>query len=647
MASWALTALAIAACWPSEAQALGAGRVQTLSALGQPLNLLLPVQLSAGESLSADCVRAEVQVGETRVAPQMLSVQLEGESEERVRAIRLRTASPIDEPLVHVQLALGCPARLTRQLTAFIDPPGGAGQEPEAQAEVREFSPAVRAALATSQANPKALLDPAREAPVSAGTSVATSSGEGSPARRPATRPAARTEAAAPAVRRSAPKAAAPAPARESAKLSLEQPEVLQERAALIAAAASATALAEQSQQQLAAMGRQLARLQADQAAAQKAMQALRSELSANREVLARGGDNSLVVILLSGLCVALGLSSFMLWRKSRLQRGQSPWWDNGQRPTPAVADADADAPAKPARPAVRSAVRPVPAPVAPAAAVRAPADEQTMELPGLLGDATALPTMPSTMPPDAPPAPVPLPHEEPVGLQLVDTTPAALPAVLPPAVNAEVSVEELIDLEQQVDFFLVLGQDDAAIELLSDRLGQRAEASGLPYLQLLELHQRRGDREAFERTAARFSSRFGVAAPAWSADLNGSEGLAAHPDLVSMLQAVWSDSAASMALLQQLLAHKREGVKALDLPSYRDLLMLYAVARDRSEHEVRGEEVDLFLPLDTQPGQDLMATMVWQGPAPGAAAATPTVDLDLDLSLVEHEPVPPRQPLP
>ena len=45
------------------------------------------------------------------------------------------------------------------------------------------------------------------------------------------------------------------------------------------------------------------------------------------------------------------------------------------------------------------------------------------------------------------------------------------LPAVEEPA--RELSVEELIDLEQQAEFFIVLGQDDAAIELLMAILEQ------------------------------------------------------------------------------------------------------------------------------------------------------------------------------
>ena len=59
-------------------------------------------------------------------------------------------------------------------------------------------------------------------------------------------------------------------------------------------------------------------------------------------------------------------------------------------------------------------------------------------------------------------------------------------------------SMEELIDLEQQAEFFVVLGQDEAAMALLESYIENNGK-SPLPYLQLLEIHQRRGDRASYE----------------------------------------------------------------------------------------------------------------------------------------------------
>ena len=82
-----------------------------------------------------------------------------------------------------------------------------------------------------------------------------------------------------------------------------------------------------------------------------------------------------------------------------------------------------------------------------------------------------------------------------------VDAAPVALARAEP---LREVSVEELIDLEQQAEFFVVLGQDDAAIDLLEDHVQSTTGASPLPFLKLLELHQRLNRRSDYERHLSR-----------------------------------------------------------------------------------------------------------------------------------------------
>ncbi|WP_428507192.1 hypothetical protein [Roseateles sp.] len=124
-------------------------------------------------------------------------------------------------------------------------------------------------------------------------------------------------------------------------------------------------------------------------------------------------------------------------------------------------------------------------------------------------------------------------------------------------------------------------------------------------------------------------------------ADLNSGRDLETYAAVLKRVQGRWADPAASMALLQELLSKGGDNGRGFDLPAYRELLFLYSVARDRSEHEVRSDEIDLFLPLDSknQPddGHQLMATMIWQGKEiPGPQHA-----LEVDISL-DDEPVAP-----
>ena len=67
---------------------------------------------------------------------------------------------------------------------------------------------------------------------------------------------------------------------------------------------------------------------------------------------------------------------------------------------------------------------------------------------------------------------------------------------LLPPSASSVsapiqgVSIEELLDLEQQVEFFTVLGQDDAALSLLVEHLRSTGGTHPLPYRKLMEINR-------------------------------------------------------------------------------------------------------------------------------------------------------------
>jgi len=663
----------------SSVLAIGVGRPQTLSALGQPLHLVFPVSLSAGESLSPDCVSAEVLAGDVRVPAAGVVVQLEGESELKVRAVRLRSVPQIDEPLVTVSLSLGCPARLVRQYTAFIDPPG-ANPSLTIQAQppvvVRSYSPQMQAALNTADARPSSLLAPALSAgdvpslvPAEGAASAVGRAGQAaavdprSAANAPegAARPTAPSAAASSAELKPKPKPQ-PKPARRiaaanqdkpatkaesgrpAARLQLEPAELIQATAPtaalaagdLASAPASGMVVTDAAAERLAKLEQGMLTMQAEQRLSQQQLQTLRTELE---RAQSQRFLNPLT-LLLGGLCLGLAAVSIQLWRSRRQERElrESAWWSDVK------ADARSDVEQAQARPQIEA-----PAPLQPAAGGTA-ADEGQSAPPGLgerpaqvLPAAEALTSLAAKEPDD-----------EPVTVQLLE--PMAMPAATAVVAKANVApvrvnVEDLIDLEQQVDFFLVLGQDDAAIELLSARLDGAASDVALPYLKLLHLFQRAGREQDFSSLATRYHDRFDLPAPDWQSDMTAGAGLEDHAEVLAMLQRRWSESAASMALLQSLLVgHAEDGSlpgplpqESLDLPTQADLLMLYGVARDKSEHEVRGEDIDLFLPLEV-PGKlastDLMATMRWQAPA---GALTAPNALEVDISLDEPEETPTR----
>ena len=688
--AWLLAAAAAGVANP--VMALGVGRPLTQSSLGQPLNILFPLRLNPAETLAADCVRAEVVAGEARIPANLVQVLLEGENDPSVRAVRLQSAVQIDEPIVTVNLSLGCPARFTRQYTAFIDPSnlrGSAALPSVAEPASVEFatrndSPALRAALTSVEARPAALptaaTAPLMPSAASFAPSLVTAAKPAAPARQ--SKQKLPTDRQASGLPRPAGKALSEASSKAPSKAPFKVPSAMlasstrspgmtaaapQGRLRLdasepaVVAAVAVDLAASQAEllatmAQLETLGQNLGSVQREQRATQSRLLAMRAELeAANHErAAADRGLRMLQAALILALValVALAGTCVYLWRSRRQGRAQR-WWNGSDQAaadlheldntpknlpnllnTPNTLDMPERAPIGPT-----PGLAPLSSGVTPTAiAARAilDSDEPTLSLPVLsAAPAFAMSVLELTEPASATTV---------VGVSnVVDTRLAR--SVEPVAFSftdtpdRRVTVEALIDLEQQVEFFLVLGQVDAAIDLLRERIDSGA-ASALPYLKLLEIHQQQGlpGQAAFADLAEGFGARFGMLPPPWGADLNLGRPLDAYAAVLQSLQTRWSDSGASMALLQSLLSQGADDVRGFELPAYRDLLMLYSVARELSEREVRSEDIDLFLPFDDVSDEStaMMATMVWQ--------VQPTLvnpgSVDLDLSLDE---VPPR----
>lgn len=651
------TALAVVWVAALPARALTVGPPQTHSALFQPLRLVFPLQLQPGESFSPDCVKVVVVAGENRLPADQVQVHLQGRTEGEISAVRVYSLSPIDEPLVTINLSLGCPTRFTRQFTALIDPPASPGRAdtlPAVPEGEQLYSPAMRAALATPGSRASELLAAGRAAPASTPASPSPelpvalpglpASAAAAPAPRTikAVRPPRANKphentGAEPATLAKAERqgAAAPLPAqRPAARLQLEAPEVLSAAPVTASEPASspASAAATAAQERVTQLEAELARVRAESREVKEALRQLSSQLrqpqAADRNWL----------LMLAGISLLLAVAcGWLFLQLQRLRRAsQEAWWAQ-------LSDAEDRRPGRTTPSTHAPLVVPPetwPSPDEPDEPQTAPAPRATQVDIPLDADA-GQDFLNSNLPPtDDAPDTVPV-SDDAVSLQLLDmpqsdTGLQPLQALPERAAAEGVSVEELIDLEQQVDFFMVLGQHEAAVDLLSQRLHETGRHTALPHLKLLEILQRHGDQAGFERVAREFGERFHAQAPVWSDDIAAGEGLLAYAQASELIIQSWRDAAMTMQLIQTLLAHGDPDGRAFDLAAYRDILMLYAVARDISEHEVRGADIDLFLPLDggqSRSPTSMMATMPWQRPGGGPSPMPGPVDLDLDLS--------------
>ena len=601
----------------SEVQAWGFGRPQSSAVLGVPLDFSVALRLDASES-PPECLAADVSAGDIPVPRSAVFVSLESAAGGPV--VRVRTSVAIDEPLVTIRLSAGCGSSTARRFTLFADPPGHLAAPVLAQAEALQTAvPAPAAAAgATPAAVPAAQVvsspalaaspgqgDPLRTAsnaaPASSLASAAPTAAASSPGRGAANPRARLPDGAASLADASAQAAQRGAARAPRAKLQLDAPTLLMSTAGAAQGSAVATAL--QSAQDAASAARSAASAaQARAAEMQKSIDALRQEAQANREAVARltraleeaqGGAPP--AWLWAALAALGGLSALLLVRMRRLQAGgtATPWWS-------ASAAAAAESPGQALEKTVTGQVTEVLTP---------PGSVTSVETPTL----PALPTLPvmPTLPPDA-------------AVETLSSKPEQNVSPLP-EVEAEpdqntlpsVSIDELMDLQQQAEFFSVLEQEDAARKLLEEHLRQTRGDYPLPYLQLMDMCRRRSDEAGFERVRLRFHQHFGIALPDWRAPAPEQRHLEDCPDLLLDIERVWQDPAQAMGALEALL---RTGDRrdSLDPAIQSELLFLYALARD-----LRDQPVPASAPTPATPA--------------AAAAAAPmsgAVDIDLDLGM-------------
>lgn len=704
------TVLVTALLGAGYAHGLGVGRPLTVSSIGEPLNLLFPLNLAAGESLSLDCVQAKVLAGESRIPTQNLRLQLDSRTGVEAHSVRLQSTMPISEPVVSVELTVGCNGvRFTRQFTALIDPP----PDPRNPAPDVVVATPVAPVMSESPVAPPVAEAPASALPASSSTHMAASvakTAAPSVRRQVPRKPAAQVPAPAPAPV-AAPAAAVVAPVAVAAPAVVPAPAPKRpaaEKAALPAVAPSAPEVRTVARLQLdplddlsssavatspeaLAEEKRLAALESEMAAMRKStddfhagIQALRGKLEAERS---ERYQNPLIYGLML-LALALLAGGAWMWRRLVFVQAQQAAWWAGSIDEPVLAPGTLPAGGVPPAPEVKTVqpIEPRFGSVVAGATTDVQADgkppggrepkAQVADLPSSGANWDEAADTPAHESPSAQAMAEFLGSESPAAS--VDESGWNLPAqmraaeddsfsltprsgfvdfdVLSPAQQrhsaaqlmktpelAHIRVEELIDLDQQVDFFLVLGQDDAAIDLLTEHIGRGDAGNALAYLKLLEIMQHHNDEAGFQRIARQFADRFHALAPAWNENLSEGEGLIGDAATLQRVQSCWADSGAAMALLQDLLARGGDEGVRFDLAAYRDILMLYAVARDLSEHEVRDEQIDVFLPLDLDPANtpsaSMMATMAWEESNP----PVDTYPVDLDLSL--DEPIAPRKP--
>jgi len=647
-----------------DAAAAGLSASATSAVLGQPLDFAVQVRLQPGEALSPECVSAEVTLGERRLtAPTVRTVlELTGADSARIRVI---TDQAIDEPVVGVLLNAGCPSgRFSRRFVVLADPPMDIFPSAAALAALplvpalalAPVAPSERtepaAGSAPADSNTAAEAASVRGLPVPAGARgdaprvARASQGQAARVARPAdltpeareareareakriAQRSARAERRAAAARLDKPAAAAaprlrleaaePAPAAVAAGVEAALQAVAEAASAARAAAAVASAAATR----IAALERTVLELRGEANASREGAAELRTRL-ARAEEASRWTTPLLALVLLMA-----ALAAWLAWRLNKAERVRQRSWQTSA-PAGVAALNTQNSPSKLPTSPIPFVTSEIKLPSSPAARSR-----PAWPAPVSLSPDSETPALMATQPlPRHPP-------EDPV----LRTEPMPSLGLSEESAPRDVSIEELIDLEQQAEFFVVLGQDDAAVDLLVEHLRHTGGGSPLPYLKLLEIYRRRSRRVEYERLRERFNLRFNAYAPEWDADLQAGRTLDSYAGVIPRLQHVWPRPLDAMAELEALLFRKSRG-DLFELPAYREVLFLYSLARDLLDREAGDSgQIDLLLPLAD--GGVFSSTLpapystVEGDSIPGGLNGTPTAPLDFDLGSDPTRPI-------
>lgn len=596
----------LALCVVADASAMGFGRVPQAAVLGQPLDFSVSLRLEPGETVPPQCVTAEVAVGDQRLSPAQVRARVDG-GDTPEATLRVVSLMSIDEPVVTVNVAVGCPVKLSRRFVVFADPLPASFSAPLTY----QATPPTNDAPPTTVVQPPASVPADRAVPASP-AEPDRRIGESAPQAKASAPRAPRVakvggggrrtgEAAAPRLKLDA---AEPPPSNAALAAAAASAAEAREAEVMAVAAAAAASAASAAADRISALERSIEKLRADTQADRDAMSTMRSR-AAEAEMMARWTPYLLVLVALLGLGVAWLLLKIRAlnnerqqdWMKATAVTSEAPVAVpsrvSTQMPSEFAADPPSPPPFIPTRPGTPTGLM-------------SGADD---------ADADSEPEPWTQRTQRLPPPP---PRDDGQG-------------------SRAVSIEELIDLEQQAEFFIVLGQEEAAIDLLVDHLRSTGGGSPLPYLKLLEIYKRRSEREAYDRTRARFNHRFNAVAPDWDEDVQQGRLLEDYPNIIARLQMAWSTPLDAMAELESLLFRKSRG-ELFDMPAYRDLLFLYSLSRDLLDREpLDSGNVDVLLPLSE--GATFTEPMPLDESPEGLPSglldfeAQPTVPVDLDLT--------------
>lgn len=563
------------------------GRHSGAAVIGRPLDVRVQVLLAPGEELNALCLAAEVRYGDTLLPSTVVSVSPQRTAPDAEASIRVQAARAIDEPIVMVTVRAGCNASHSRQFVFLADlvPDTQAAQQPAAVP-----APVAAAPLPSAGSRPAP-----GAASVSPDASDAEGAGQASPRRPapPAARPKAPAQAPSPSVVRRP--AAVPPPAAVprlqldpvDISLNIERDPTLRLSMTMLseptdseevrANAARLWAAINASPEDILRDAQKLAVLEAE-------AQGLRSEEARNQATIAelnasleRSRYVNWLVYLLAALLLMAVAALIVVWRRRGVaQDGEASkaWWSEESKAELAGKPREKSASAK-----VDDVDLALDFELGEDSGFGGPRRDDPPVSRSRTRESDSIPSIPSR--------------------DKRDFSASAIGG------SRSVATEELFDIQQQADFFVSLGEDEQAIQVLVNHLADSHEPSPLAYLDLFKLYHRLNRREDYERLRTEFNVVFNAGAPPFEHYTDQSRGLETYEAAFTRIQALWGDARVLDVIEQSIFREAGDdegGGEVFDLEAYRELLLLHAIAKEIVKREAANDAPTNFRHTKVQP---------------------------------------------
>ena len=559
--------------------ALTLGRSSGVALVGRTLDVAIQVTLDSPGQAADLCPEADVFHGDSRVDASRVTARVEQASGQNA-VIRVRSSLAVDEPVVTVYLRLGCTQKITRRYVLLAEEPG------EFVAPVAAALPAPTPIPAPAPATRNTPPAAAAAAPRGAAErpSAIRSRGATDTAMTPRGAAAGKLETSL-APTRSQSGARVDSRAGRS-RLTVDMLDLTPERAPQLRSStglSGAPTSNEQVRAQAAALWRSINAQPEDMLRDLQRVQALETDVKGLRTLVA-GNDRtltelreqlnqarqerSLTLAAIALLALLLAAMVVTWWLRRGERTGSREWWS---RRDAADATATSGDPSRHPAPSGASAVRPArkldlrvddsmfeslkapalsPVPPVVAAAARSPARA----------------VVPA--PPDSVSGPGSIFHSSFQSSQV--------------ASMRMVKAEELVDIQQQADFFMSLGQTEQAIEVLESHIHNNTETSALVWLDLLAIYRALKRRQDYELLRTDFQRVFNAEVPAYDSTPTVSGGLEDYPRALTRITALWP-SPKVMDVIEESIFRRpgMAGAEPFDLEAYRELVMLYNLGRE------------------------------------------------------------------